>query len=99
MAGASVIQSGQNLNYNGLQVTVEKRLSHSISVIGFYVWSKSLGTASLQTTGNIGNSAATMRRTTTTSGWRSSAPITTARMPQGNPGGARVIQIGGRVLW
>jgi outer membrane receptor protein involved in Fe transport len=60
MAGASVIQSGQNLNYNGLQVTVEKRLSHSVSVIGFYVWSKSLGTASLQTTGNIGNSAGTM---------------------------------------
>jgi hypothetical protein len=60
LGGASVIQSGQNLNYNGLQVTVEKRLSHSISVIGFYVWSKSLGTASLQTTGNIGNSAGTM---------------------------------------
>ena len=55
-----MIQSGQNLNYNGLQVTVEKRLSHSVSVIGFYVWSKSLGTASLQTTGNIGNSAGTM---------------------------------------
>jgi hypothetical protein len=59
LAGASVIESGQNLNYNGLQVTVEKRLSHSISVIGFYVWSKTLGTASLQTTGNIGNSAGT----------------------------------------
>ena len=59
MAGASVIESGQNLNYNGLQVTVDKRLSHNISVIGFYVWSKTLGTASLQTTGNIGNSAAT----------------------------------------
>jgi hypothetical protein len=59
LAGASVIESGQNLNYNGLQVTVNKRLSHNISVIGFYVWSKTLGTASLQTTGNIGNSAGT----------------------------------------
>ena len=59
MAGASVIESGQNLNYNGLQVTVDKRLSHNVSVIGFYVWSKTLGTASLQTTGNIGNSANT----------------------------------------
>ncbi len=59
LANADVIQSGQNLNYNGLQVTVEKRLSHNVSVIGFYVWSKTLGTASLQTTGNIGNSANT----------------------------------------
>jgi hypothetical protein len=54
-----VIESGQNLNYNGLQVTVDKRLSHNLSVIGFYVWSKTLGTASLQTTGNVGNSANT----------------------------------------
>jgi hypothetical protein len=38
---------------------VDKRLSHNVSVIGFYVWSKTLGTASLQTTGNIGNSANT----------------------------------------
>ena len=59
MAGASVIESGQNLNYNGMQVSVDKRLSHNLSVIGFYVWSKTLGTASLQTTGNIGNSANT----------------------------------------
>jgi hypothetical protein len=59
LAGASVIESGQNLNYNGLQVTVDKRLSHNLSVIGFYVWSKTLGTASLQTTGNVGNSANT----------------------------------------
>ena len=29
-------------------------------MIGFYVWSKTLGTASLQTTGNIGNSAGTV---------------------------------------
>ena len=55
-----MIESGQNPNYHGLQVTVEKRLSNSVSVIGFYVWSKALGSASLQTTGNIGNSAATM---------------------------------------
>jgi outer membrane receptor protein involved in Fe transport len=59
MSNAYVIESGQNLNYNGLQITVEKRLSQHISVIGFYVWSKTLGSASLQTTGNIGNSAGT----------------------------------------
>jgi hypothetical protein len=59
LANADVIQSGQNLNYNGLQVSVEERLSHNVSVIGFYVWSKTLGTASLQTTGNIGNSTGT----------------------------------------
>jgi hypothetical protein len=60
LSSASVIESGQNLNYNGMQVSLEKRLSHNLSVIGFYVWSKTIGSASLQSTGNIGNSANTM---------------------------------------
>jgi hypothetical protein len=59
MSNAYVITDGQTTNYNGLQVTVEKRLSHGLSFNGFYVWSKGLASASLQTTGNIGNSAAT----------------------------------------
>lgn len=59
MSNGYVIEDGQNANYNGLQVVVEKRLSHGFSVHGFYIWSKSLASASLQTTGNIGNSAGT----------------------------------------
>jgi outer membrane receptor protein involved in Fe transport len=59
MSNAYVITDGQSANYNGLQVTIEKRLSHSLSVNAFYIWSKALASASMQTTGNIGNSAAT----------------------------------------
>jgi outer membrane receptor protein involved in Fe transport len=59
MSNGYVITDSQSANYNGLQVTVEKRLSHHLSVHGFYIWSNSLASASMQTTGNIGNSAAT----------------------------------------
>jgi outer membrane receptor protein involved in Fe transport len=59
MSNAYVITDNQSANYNGLQVTVEKRLSHHLSAHGFYIWSKSLASASMQTTGNIGNSGAT----------------------------------------
>jgi outer membrane receptor protein involved in Fe transport len=58
-SNAYVIEDGQNTNYHGLQVNVEKRLSQRISVNGFYIWSLALASASLQTTGNIGNSGAT----------------------------------------
>jgi len=59
MSNAYVITDNQSANYNGLQVTVEKRFSHGISAHGYYIWSKALASASLQTTGNIGNSGAT----------------------------------------
>ncbi len=59
-SNAYVIEDGQNTNYHGLQVSVVKRLSNHVSVNGFYIWSKALASASLQTTGNIGNSGATM---------------------------------------
>ncbi len=59
MSNAYVITDGQTTNYNGLQITVVKRLSAHLSVNGFYIWSKGISSASLQTTGNIGNSAAT----------------------------------------
>jgi hypothetical protein len=59
ISNAYVITDGQNTNYHGLQVTVEKRLSQRFSVNAFYIWSKALASASLQTTGNIGNSAGT----------------------------------------
>ena len=59
MSNGYVITDNQSANYNGLQVVAEKRLSHGISVQGYYTWSKSLASASLQTTGNIGNSGNT----------------------------------------
>ena len=59
MSNAYVITDSQTANYNGLQFYVEKRLSRSFSVSGFYIWSKGLASASMQTTGNIGNSAST----------------------------------------
>jgi hypothetical protein len=59
MSNAYVISDGQTANYHGLQISVEKRLSRNFSVNGFYTWSKGLASASMQTTGNIGNSAST----------------------------------------
>jgi hypothetical protein len=59
MSNAYVVTDGQTTDYSGLQVSMEQRLTHSFSVSGFYIWSKSLSSANLQTTGNIGNSAAT----------------------------------------
>ena len=58
-SNAYVIEDGQTTDYNGLQLSLTKRLSQHFSVTGFYIWSKALASASLQTTGNIGNSAGT----------------------------------------
>ncbi|GGA59307.1 hypothetical protein GCM10011507_08380 [Edaphobacter acidisoli] len=41
------LQSTQNSNYNGLQVVVEKRLSHNFSARGHYIWSKTLASNAL----------------------------------------------------
>lgn len=59
MSNGYVITDGQTANYHGLQVSVEKRFSQRFSANGFYIWSKALASASMQTTGNIGNSAGT----------------------------------------
>ncbi len=59
MSNGYVVTDGQSANYNGLQVEINKRLSQDFSVNAYYVWSKSLASASMQTTGNIGNSAGT----------------------------------------
>lgn len=59
MSNGYVIEDGQTANYHGLQVSVEKRMSRNFSVHGFYIWSQSLASAALQTTGNIGNSNGT----------------------------------------
>ena len=49
------IRSNQSSNYNGLQVTVEKRLSHNFSAKGFYVWSKTLASNTLDGSALTGN--------------------------------------------
>jgi len=51
------IQSSESSAYNGLQVSVQKTLSHGLSVQGFYVWSKDLESLDLDETGNTGNTA------------------------------------------
>jgi outer membrane receptor protein involved in Fe transport len=53
------IQSSESANYHGLQVSVQKRMSHGFSVQGFWVWSKSLQSMDLDTAGNTGNSTTT----------------------------------------
>jgi Carboxypeptidase regulatory-like domain len=58
-SNAYVIEDGQTTDYNGLQAVVTKRLSHQFSLTGFYIFSKGLASGSLQTQGNIGNSAGT----------------------------------------
>ena len=53
------IQSSESANYNGLQVTASKRMSHGFKIEGFYVWSKTLQSEDLDTAGNTGNSSTT----------------------------------------
>lgn len=43
-----IMRSNQNSNYNGLQVNVEQRLTHHISARGYYIWSKTLASNSLE---------------------------------------------------
>jgi len=39
------VESGQSSNYNGLQITLDKRLSHSVSFKSHFTWSKTLASA------------------------------------------------------
>jgi hypothetical protein len=55
----SIIQSSETSNYNGLQVSAEQRITNGFSIKGFYIWSKTLASASLDETGNTGNNAGT----------------------------------------
>jgi outer membrane receptor protein involved in Fe transport len=55
----SQIQSSEGANYNGLQVSAQQQLTHGFGIQGFYVWSKSLQSEDLDTTGNTGNSTGT----------------------------------------
>ena len=48
-----VIRSNQNSNYNGLQVTLEQRLTHRVSARGYYSWSKTLQSNTLDSTSGL----------------------------------------------
>jgi outer membrane receptor protein involved in Fe transport len=48
-----IIRSNQNSNYNGLQITVEQRVTHNISAKGYYSWSKTLQSNALDSTGGL----------------------------------------------
>ncbi len=48
-----IIRSNQNSNYNGLQVTLEQRLTHHVSAKGYYSWSKTLQSNTLDSTGGL----------------------------------------------
>lgn len=48
-----IIRSNQNSNYNGLQVIVDQRLTHHVSARGYYSWSKTLQSNTLDSTGGL----------------------------------------------
>jgi outer membrane receptor protein involved in Fe transport len=49
------ITSNQTSNYNGLQMTVEKRLSHNFSINAYFTWSKALESVEQDGTTLTGN--------------------------------------------
>lgn len=51
-----IIRSNQNSNYNGLQVTVEQRLTHHVSARGYYTYSKTLQSNALDSTSGLNGS-------------------------------------------
>jgi len=53
LGAVNLIQSKQRGNYHGLQVTAEKRMSNGLSIKGFYTWSKTLTTASVNNSGAV----------------------------------------------
>ncbi len=48
-----IIRSNQNSNYNGLQVTLEQRVTHHVSARGYYTWSKTLQSNTLDATSGL----------------------------------------------
>ena len=48
-----IIKSNQNSNYHGLQITVEQRVTHRISAKGYYSWSKTLQSNTLDSTAGL----------------------------------------------
>jgi len=51
------VQSSESSEYNALQVTVQKTMSHGLSVQGYYIWAKDLQSLDMDLPGNTGNTA------------------------------------------
>jgi hypothetical protein len=54
LSGITYLISDQTSNYNGLQVSATKTMSHGFSVSGFYVWSRALESAEFVENGGQG---------------------------------------------
>jgi hypothetical protein len=54
LSGITDAISGQTSNYNGLQVSATKSMSHGFSVSGFYVWSRALESSNMVENGLMG---------------------------------------------
>jgi hypothetical protein len=48
-----IIRSNQGSNYNGLQVSLEQRITHRVSARGYYTWSKTLQSNQLDSTSGL----------------------------------------------
>lgn len=62
LSTVSLIQSHQSAHYHALQVDFEKRMSHTLSLKGFYTFSKTLTSASVQNSGAVLGSAEDFNR-------------------------------------
>jgi hypothetical protein len=56
LSTVNLIQSKQKANYHGLQIDVEKRMGHGISIKSFYVWSRTMSSAQVNNSGAVVNS-------------------------------------------
>jgi len=48
-----IIRSNQNSNYNAMQITVDERITHHVSARGYYTWSHTLQSNTLDSTGGL----------------------------------------------
>lgn len=56
LSTVNIIQSKQTANYHGLQIDVEKRMGHGVSIKSFYVWSRTMSSAQVNNSGAVVNS-------------------------------------------
>ncbi|HMG03718.1 MAG TPA: carboxypeptidase regulatory-like domain-containing protein [Edaphobacter sp.] len=56
LSTVNIIQSKQKANYHGLQIDVEKRMGHGVSIKSFYVWSRTMSSAQVNNSGAVVNS-------------------------------------------
>jgi len=55
LSTVNLIQSKQKANYHGLQIDVEKRMGHGVSIKSFYVWSRTMSSAQVNNSGAVVN--------------------------------------------